>query len=59
MPVPPLGCEDSPGEGNGNPLQHSYLGSLVGRGGWQVTVHGVARVRHDLATKPPPVPIQP
>ena len=24
------------------------------RGAWQVTFHGVARVRHDLATKPPP-----
>jgi len=24
------------------------------RGAWQATVHGVARVRHDLATKPPP-----
>ena len=23
------------------------------RGPWQATVHGVARVRHDLATKPP------
>ena len=23
-------------------------------GAWQATVHGVARVRHDLATKPPP-----
>ena len=23
------------------------------RGAWQATVHGVARVRHDLATKPP------
>ena len=23
------------------------------RGVWQATVHGVARVRHDLATKPP------
>ena len=22
-------------------------------GTWQATVHGVARVRHDLATKPP------
>ena len=21
---------------------------------WQATVHGVVRVRHDLATKPPP-----
>ena len=26
------------------------------RGGWQATVHGVARVGHDLATKPPPPP---
>ena len=26
------------------------------RGAWQATVHGVARVRHDLATKPPPSP---
>ena len=24
------------------------------RGAWQATVHGVATVRHDLATKPPP-----
>ena len=24
------------------------------RGPWQATVHGVARVGHDLATKPPP-----
>ena len=24
------------------------------KGAWQATVHGVARVRHDLATKPPP-----
>ena len=23
------------------------------RGTWQATVHGVARVGHDLATKPP------
>ena len=23
-------------------------------GAWQATVHGVARLRHDLATKPPP-----
>ena len=25
------------------------------RGAWWGTVHGVARVRHDLATKPPPL----
>ena len=24
------------------------------RGAWQATIHGVARVGHDLATKPPP-----
>ena len=24
------------------------------RGAWQATVHGVARVDHDLATKQPP-----
>ena len=24
------------------------------RGAWQTTVHGVERVGHDLATKPPP-----
>ena len=26
------------------------------RGAWQATVRGVAGVRHDLATKPPPSP---
>ena len=26
------------------------------RGAWWATVHGVARVGHDLATKPPPPP---
>ena len=25
----------------------------MNRGPWQATVHGIARVRHDLATKPP------
>ena len=27
------------------------------RGAWKATVHGVTRVRHNLATKPPPPPI--
>ena len=27
---------------------------ILDRGAWQATVHGVARVRHDLVTKPPP-----
>ena len=46
----------SPGEGNGNPLQCSCLGDPVDRGAWQATVHGIARDRHDLATKLPPPP---
>ena len=29
------------------------LENLMDRGAWQATAHGVARVRHDLATKPP------
>ena len=33
----------SPGEGNGNPLQCSYLGNPMDRGAWQATVHGVAK----------------
>ena len=28
------------------------------RGAWQATVHGVIRVGHDLATKPPPTTTQ-
>ena len=32
-----------PGEGNGNPLQYSYLGNPMGRGAWQATVHGVTK----------------
>ena len=28
----------------------------MNRGAWQATVHGVPRVGHDLATKPPPPP---
>ena len=28
----------------------------MGRGAWLATVHGVARVGHDLVTKPPPPP---
>ena len=43
-----------PGERNGNPLQYSCLESLIDRGAWQATAHGVARVGHDLATKPSP-----
>ena len=43
--------QGSPGEGNGNPHQYSCLENPVDRGVWPATVHGVRRVRHDLATK--------
>ena len=41
-----------PGEGNGSPLQYSRLENSMNRGAWWATVHGVAGVGHDLATKP-------
>ena len=44
----------SPGEGNGNLLQYSCLDGPLDGGAWRATVHGVARVRHDWATKLPP-----
>jgi len=43
-----------PKEGNCNLLQYSCLENPIDRGAWQTTVHGVTRVRHDLATKPQP-----
>ena len=46
--------EDSPGEGNGNLLQYSYLGNPMDRGAWQATVYGIAKesdTTHDLVTK--------
>ena len=33
------------GEGNGNPLQYSFLENTMDRGAWRV--HGVATVGHD------------
>ena len=39
--IPGLGR--SPGEGNGNPLQHSCLGNPMDRGAWWATVYGVAK----------------
>ena len=39
-----------PGEGNGNPLQYSCLGSPLDTKAWQAT-WGHKRVGHDLATK--------
>ena len=50
---------DSSGEGNGNLLQYSCLENPLDKGAWQATVHGVTRVKHNLATKPPPSLILP
>ena len=46
------GSERSSGEGNGcPPLQNSRLENPMDTGAWQVTLYGVARVKHDWATK--------
>ena len=47
--IPGLG--QSPGEGNGNPLWYYCLENSKGREAWCATVHGIAKVTHDLATK--------
>ena len=44
-----LAREDSPGEGNGNPLQYSCLENPMDRGAWWATVHGVAKSRTQLS----------
>ena len=49
--IPGLGR--SPGEGNGNPLQYSYLENPMDGGTWRAIVHGVTSVGHNLATKVP------
>ena len=49
--IPGLGR--SAGEGNGNPLQYSFLENPMDREVWWATVHGVTRVGHDLATTSP------
>ena len=43
------------GEGNGYPLQYSCLENPMDGGAWRATVHGAARVGHDLPTKAPPL----
>ena len=39
--IPGLGRSSR--EGNGNPLQYSYLGNPMDRGAEQATVHGVSK----------------
>ena len=41
--VQSLGWEDSPGEGNGSPLQYSCLEHSMDEGAWQATVHGITK----------------
>ena len=44
-----IGSERSPGEGNGNPLQYSYLENPMEGGAWWAIVHGVAKGRTRLS----------
>ena len=44
-----LSQEDSPGKGNGYPLQYSCLENPMDRGAWQATVHGVAKNQTQLS----------
>ena len=37
------GSGRSLGEGNGNPLQYSYLEDPIDRGAWRAIVHGVTK----------------
>ena len=43
------GSGRSPGEGNGYPLQYSYLENPTGRGAWWAIVHGVTKSRTRLS----------
>ena len=49
--VPSLGREDPLEKEMAIPLQYSCLENSMDRGAWRATVHGVARVGHNLATK--------
>ena len=46
------GLERSLEEEKDKALQYSCLGNPMDRGAWRATVHGAARVRHNLVTKP-------
>ena len=41
--------EKSPGVGNGNPLQYSWLENSIGREAWLATVHGTAKSQTQLS----------
>ena len=52
MWVQSLGQEVSPEEGNGDPLQYSFLENSMDRGVWWVTVCRVAKSLTQLNTTP-------
>ena len=41
------GSGESPGGGNGSPLQCSCLQNSIDRGAWWATVYAVTKSRHD------------
>ena len=43
------GLGRSPGEGNGTPLQYSYVENPMDGGMWWATVHGIAESRTRLS----------
>ena len=45
------GSGRSPGEGNGNPLQYSWLENPVDRGAWRAAVRGVTKGRTRLSDR--------
>ena len=47
--VQSLSREESPGEGNGDPLHYSCLKKPMDGGAWQATVHGVAKSQTQLS----------
>ena len=54
--IPGLGR--SPGEGNGYPLQYSYLENSMDRESWQAVVHGVITALSDSHTLGGSVPCE-
>ena len=44
-----LGSGTFPGEGNGYPLQYSFLENSTDRGAWWAAVHGIAKSRTRLS----------
>ena len=51
-----LDQEDPLEKENGNPFQYSCLENPMDREAWWAAVHGIARVGHNLVTKPTEAP---